>query len=66
MRRVDAVALPVDPLNQPVVAGSSDRVQPRRKATLKQKHWTLRSIMTVVDTDTARMGGVNICRLLRF
>lgn len=27
VRRVDAVAVPVDPLHQPVVAGPPDRVQ---------------------------------------
>lgn len=41
MRRVDAVAVPVDPLHQPVVPGPPDRVQPRRKARLRKKQWTL-------------------------
>lgn len=35
MRRVDAVAVPVDSLNQPMVACPSDRVQRRRQATLE-------------------------------
>lgn len=45
VRRVDAVALPVDSLHQPVVPGPSDRVQPRRKATLRQKERTLKVIL---------------------
>lgn len=28
VRRIDAAAVPVDPLHQPMVAGPSDRVQP--------------------------------------
>lgn len=44
MRRVDAVAVPVDSLHQPVVPGPSDRVQPRRKATLREKQCTLKVI----------------------
>lgn len=46
VRRVDAAALPVDPLDQAVVAGPSDRVQPRRKATLRQKQRTFKVILS--------------------
>lgn len=38
MGRVDAVAVSVDPLDQPMVAGPSDRVQPRWKATLRKRY----------------------------
>lgn len=38
--RVDAVAVPVDPLDQSMVAGPSDGVQPRRKATLRKRQQT--------------------------
>lgn len=37
---VDSVSIPVDPLDQPVVAGSSDGVQARREATLTKRHQT--------------------------
>lgn len=37
MRRVDAVTVPVDPLDQAVVSGPSDRVQPWGKPPLKER-----------------------------
>lgn len=37
MGRVDAIAIPVHPLNQSVVTGASDWVQPWRKATLRKR-----------------------------
>lgn len=37
MGRIDAVAIPVDPLDQSMVTGPSDRVQPWREATLRKK-----------------------------
>lgn len=40
MRRVDAVAVSVDPLDQPMVAGPSDGVQPRWEAALRKRHHT--------------------------
>lgn len=42
VRRVEAVPVPVDPLHQPVVPGPSDRVQPRRKASLRQRQRTVK------------------------
>lgn len=46
MRRVDAVTVPVNSLHQPVVPGPSDRVQPRRKATLRGTKGTLKVILS--------------------
>lgn len=42
VRRVEAVPVPVDPLHQTVVPGPSDRVQPRRKAPLRQRQRTVK------------------------
>lgn len=42
VRRVEAVPVPVDPLHQPVVPGPSDRVQPRREASLRQRQRTVK------------------------
>lgn len=37
MGRVDAIAIPMDPLNQSMVTGPSDWVQPRREAGLRKR-----------------------------